>query len=426
MTKKIMNDANTYFLTVEKCYIMVGLKPEEKSLYFIALQKLVDGLREERLIQSMSNLPNLRASRVGENSNTIQKMEEKLQSMSSSVNELTLELKTEGKTRNIDVHFGTGATVSIRYPFPDIVSVLGFAMLCNKIHVVNLISILKLLVMERSVLLIGTKYEEVTTCTNSLASLLKPYTWENGFMSLLPLEMIDIIEAPIPLIAGFCAPDAKSLKELESNPSVQEAIVHGMSVINLDNGNFTMTKEKESCTLVKKSATSHGGFSIHEFVFFQSKLKRFMDDPNSSLNSFHSFCQTGASQMETKLIWDMRKRIEGILKSFSGIMCDSVDAYKEYEYLNPLTNDVEFNPQRLLEPLKAELQIQEKFLKTQLFNSFLAEKRERSKLLSGPVAKKIALWIEGRHEGLKELKKKSSVQDSLRSSDRSRESVILR
>ena len=47
-----------------------------------------------------------------------------------------------------------------------------------------LLVLLKILLLERSVLVIGSSYEEVSSCTCALLDLLKPYKWVSTFIPI--------------------------------------------------------------------------------------------------------------------------------------------------------------------------------------------------------------------------------------------------
>ena len=89
----------------------------------------------------------------------------------------------------------------------------------------------------------GTSRAEVTTCTCALIDLLKPYKWASAFMPLIPNNMLDFVSSPVPFIAGIVGEKKVSLKYIENDYRVQDAVEDGMSILNLDTGNITITHE---------------------------------------------------------------------------------------------------------------------------------------------------------------------------------------
>ena len=93
---------------------------------------------------------------------------------------------------NVYVNF---PTVSLPLPLPQLTSEWGVATLFLKMkEPYHLIILLKLLLIERSVLVVGIdNHEEVTFCTRALLELLKPFQWSNPYISLIPDGAIDFV-----------------------------------------------------------------------------------------------------------------------------------------------------------------------------------------------------------------------------------------
>ena len=111
--------------------------------------------------------------------------------------------------------------------------------------------LLKLLLIERSILFIGKSVEEVTASACAISELLHPYTWASAFMPLLPVNMLDIIDAAVPFIAGMVAKNDVSLNGIECDSRVIEATKRGLSVINLSSKNTSITNDSSIISFIQ-------------------------------------------------------------------------------------------------------------------------------------------------------------------------------
>ena len=55
--------------------------------------------------------------------------------------------------------------------------------------------------------------------------------------------MFDIVNSPVPFIAGTVASSEENLKNIEMDDRVQEEMALGLSVVNLNKGKVLMTQE---------------------------------------------------------------------------------------------------------------------------------------------------------------------------------------
>ena len=86
-------------------------------------------------------------------------------------------------------------------PLPQISNEWGVAQLILRFKLPMLLNLLLLLLLERSVLIIGENSEDVSSCAFALLDLLKPYKWSSIFLPSLSEDMIDFISSPVPFIA---------------------------------------------------------------------------------------------------------------------------------------------------------------------------------------------------------------------------------
>jgi len=82
-----------------------------------------------------------------------------------------------GKQQKMELDFPIRSLLKIEIPLPllQISGELGIATLFLRITLSDVLMLLKLLLLEHSILVIGDNIEQVTSCTFALLDLLKPY-----------------------------------------------------------------------------------------------------------------------------------------------------------------------------------------------------------------------------------------------------------
>lgn len=143
--------------------------------------------------------------------------------------------------------------ISLPLPLPEVSGQWGLATLFLRIKDSGLIILLKLLLLERSVLVVGETSEEVTACATALLELLDPYKWASAFMPLLPAEMLDFVSSPVPFIAGMIVEDKQHLHSIIHDPGVKEAMMCGLSIVNLVSGKLIVTREQGTSDMLRRS-----------------------------------------------------------------------------------------------------------------------------------------------------------------------------
>ena len=128
---------------------------------------------------------------------------------------------------------------------------------------------------------------------------------------------------------------------------------------------------------------------------YQFKLLREMEREESALNSFKDFFAIGPTRTEAKILDIMIENIKDYLGSLSCSL-SRPDGYKQFGILDPSTNEFDFYPDKFLEPLRAQLQFQEAMISTQLFLSYIEDKKNHLDLLEGNAAILIANWLQFR------------------------------
>ena len=124
--------------------------------------------------------------------------------------------------------------ISLPLPIPDISGEYGVAKLFLKFHSRALLLILNLLLLEKSVLVVGTSHEEVSCCTLALLELLKPFEWASAFINSIPINFIEFITSPVPFIGGLVPENQERLDEILKGDLVKDAISNGLIILNLN------------------------------------------------------------------------------------------------------------------------------------------------------------------------------------------------
>lgn len=143
--------------------------------------------------------------------------------------------------------------ISLPLPLPMISGEWGVATLFLRIKDSGVMILLKLLLLERSVLVVGLNTEEVTSCATALLELLSPYKWASAFMPLLPGEMLDFVSSPVPFIAGTIVKSSKHLQDIIHDSGVREAMLNGLSIVNLVSGKLIVTRERGTSDMLRRS-----------------------------------------------------------------------------------------------------------------------------------------------------------------------------
>lgn len=151
----------------------------------------------------------------------------------------------QGRRRHFKTNLNIPDTPGIKLPLPlpDIGKQWGVSKLLLTIGPDSLLLAVKLLLLERSMLILGKNLQEITACACGLLSLLKPMEWASAFMPVLPLSLLGFVNSPVPFVAGVAVDDNYRLMEVETDERVTQAMENGMSVINLHSSTLLLTTE---------------------------------------------------------------------------------------------------------------------------------------------------------------------------------------
>merc|ERR1712226_486116 len=147
---------------------------------------------------------------------------------------------------------------------------------------------------------------------------------------------MDFISSPVPFIVGV-ARCKKLLSRVESDDRVQREMIDGLSIVNLNEGKVSLTKEHH----IQRKIIPHClnmrnyWFRSRELENYSKRLNFFIKNKESSLHSFKDFFLFGPSSRESLLIQSVKLSINKFLESLSGMLAKSADgwiAYSQKDY----------------------------------------------------------------------------------------------
>jgi len=404
---------------VERSYVLTGTRLQDQSLFFHALQNLID---MERKINDkaarMTAYKRRSVAMVHENNELSEGInfsfdpENRQAVLSALQSHLSLtplqrrisyprhELAhiTNPQRRFVmDLSIMGFNKISLPLPLPEVAGEWGLSTLFLRIKDSGLIILLKLLLLERSVLVVGETSEEVTACTTALLELLDPYKWASAFMPLLPRDMLDFVSSPVPFIAGMIVEGKQHLHSIIHDHGVKDAMLCGLSIVNLVSGKLIVTREQGTSDMLRRSFQT-----IPELSLYQKRLEEYCKSPSSNLRSFPAFFKNGASRKESLTLRKIKLLIKKHMSQFTMGLTDKPDAWQQCGEFNEATGTFDFSPDKFIQPLKDrmifQIQFQEMMAHTQLFVGYVEELQvaheKRNDLLTGPVAKFVAQWVE--------------------------------
>ena len=114
----------------------------------------------------------------------------------------------------------------------------------------DVLKIINLILLERSIIIIGKEFINVSSSIFALIEFLKPYDWAGTVIPLLPNTLYEILSSPVPFLVGVAGNSSSTIMEDESMP---EAMKNGLSVVNLDESYVVCTPEEETADILLHS-----------------------------------------------------------------------------------------------------------------------------------------------------------------------------
>ncbi|KAL7435653.1 hypothetical protein ACHAXM_004867 [Skeletonema potamos] len=356
-------------ILAQKCYVMIGGDQGEQFLQLRLLKHLIEIERHK----SDSNLELLPKDEIIRHKylQGISRIHlSKKQARARLHSELSMH--QQPPTFNIDLPaFDWVDKVTIPLPLPHVANDWGVAQLFLFLNPEHICSILKLLLVERSVLVVGESSELVTSCICALIQLMKPFQWASNWLPLLPVNMIDFVSSPVPFVAGMVCNNTK-YEQIIQGDEVKDAMKEGLSVVNLNQGKLLVTREKGIKTIIEQSPAP-----IQQLSSFKDRLRVLKDEVDSSLVSFNLFLMNGMKREELVTLNAIRNRINAYVKGIAGTITSSNDGWRQYgEYKD---GQFDFYPSLFINPMREQLQLQEMLCHSQLFIEYVNNEERKSK-----------------------------------------------
>lgn len=125
--------------------------------------------------------------------------------------------------------FSTG---TIEYKLPHathssrvIIACICLPVLLRALSPANIASLLCAILIESKVVIIGKHPGRVATCVLALISSIAPFAWQGALMPLMPHSMIDFVEVPSPLVAGWISDSVDLPNTIEYSDNERVVVV---------------------------------------------------------------------------------------------------------------------------------------------------------------------------------------------------------
>ncbi|CAG9310418.1 unnamed protein product [Blepharisma stoltei] len=96
----------------------------------------------------------------------------------------------------------------IIYEFPEDMSMIDIPWLCGPLFSTlefnDFFWLFCAVLQEKSVVLVSSNKGLLTSCVLGFTALLRPFRWPNLLIPIVPNSVIDLLDAPVPLLAGIC------------------------------------------------------------------------------------------------------------------------------------------------------------------------------------------------------------------------------
>ncbi len=289
-------------------------------------------------------------------------------------------------------------SLKIPLPLPNIAREWGLAKLLLSIGPDSLVQAVKLLLVERSFLIVGDNREEITACCFALLELMAPYEWVHLFLPVLSRKMFDsLVLADQPFIAGLASHDLQRVKEVENDDRILQAGLIGMNVINLSSGTFHITSEPGVLEMISLDPGLRD-----QLRNLCARLHYYIDqDFTSPITCFESFLQNGLCLRERLTLRSICSAFEGYISRLVGNFATTKGStFPLYVAEDAGSWAEEFQSELLVQFWQRNLLFVEAMVKTKHFSAYLAARKqlqnEVEDMKNGEVGKFIANWTYNR------------------------------
>ncbi|OMJ70027.1 hypothetical protein SteCoe_32090 [Stentor coeruleus] len=123
------------------------------------------------------------------------------------VNQLESFARSESISPNLHLEFGIAQIEPIIYKCPSDLSGIDLVWLClplfSSLRFYDFFWLLLAILQEKSVVFVSSNLSVLSSCVLGMVSLLRPFKWPNLMVPIVPNSLREVLDAPIPLIAGI-------------------------------------------------------------------------------------------------------------------------------------------------------------------------------------------------------------------------------
>ncbi|XP_076250836.1 uncharacterized protein LOC143190441 isoform X3 [Rhynchophorus ferrugineus] len=176
-----------------------------------------------------------------------------------------------------------------------------------------ILKIFSSLLLERKVILISESISELSSCVDSLQSILYPFTWYHTFIPIVPESLWDIVESPTPVICGVLSPKAVEHRKIENG-----------IVVYLDTKSV-LSEEKDELDILsgsmqrvwKQFITIANKAKSHEYVYSVYLADAYLSVFICCLKNYKQFVNNGQFLKEQFIAKAKTKGIRRFLNMFT-------------------------------------------------------------------------------------------------------------
>ena len=234
--------------------------------------------------------------------------------------------------------------MSINYSFPAELCELDTNWFCpllfSLISLDDFLFILYAILQETSVIFLSQNMDYLSSCVLGFQGLIRPYSWPHLITPILPLSLIEILESPMPLLAGIP-------KSLHSSVKKHSHLI----VVELDNHDINTKVQRPSASGSK---------------IFIPNIKN-----ESLINSYKAFSNGPCYSPTNEQLLHCKKIIERIKNHIRGILVNLPIIQKFIDSNN--IRDYDYIIQLLKEQGGEDLEFRNNFFDTQMCTNAIEE-----------------------------------------------------
>ena len=383
-------DIDNYVILTQRCYCMLSDSPNHTHLF-----KLLLGIANKERLQG-DEIAHLNNIKYQDDSNSCKNKSDNAYSKISETIFLNRRFRRHEFLHYVKcLHLVHNNVIS----FPSYIKSLRIdnkmttldefvcGVLFSVIPTADIMTILSLLLTEKSIIVHGTDTGLTTSIATALLFLLHPFNWEGIFVPLTPVTAHEIMQAPVPFIVGTVhRPNPKLLAAsvgiLYIDDYLSDLLPEGYvkSYFKLPEVDVDQSKY---CDPSKTHAYRELGTNVSKL---SKKLNMIADELNFGQNPRYKRLTIRSAtirmatflyrmhQEEKKIVNDILTLIHDYNKKLCGDLTNPT-GWRSYGAMNSSTGEFEFYPQWFMEPLELQVQFQEQVIHTQMFVSFMDKQR---------------------------------------------------